>query len=104
MEDRFLNIGISIIGFLITYILYELNSSIKKATEKINELNEKMARFIQKGESNEKEIEKLDTRIIVLEGQMSTTKERLHTIGNMINTLDCKDKLTWVNNECNKNN
>jgi chromosome segregation ATPase len=90
--DELLKICLSIIGFLILYILNDLTKSVKDATNKINSLNEKIGIIITKGDVNAKDIEEISRKVERL-------RDRVHEIGNVVNSLHLKYQLNWVNPE-----
>jgi peptidoglycan hydrolase CwlO-like protein len=87
---------VSIAGVLAIYVLNRLTASVdsavvelKELSHEVSQLNSKVAVVIQKGDSHDKELDRM--RI-----QGDQVKERLHELGNAINTLETECNIKWA--------
>lgn len=87
---------ISIAGVLAIYVLNRLTKSVdsavielKELSHEVSQLNSKVAVVIQKGDSHDKELDRM--RI-----QSDQVRERLHDLGNAINSIETECDIKWA--------
>lgn len=80
IATEILQVLMAIVGFFGVFILNDLKKSVEKATDSVNELNQKVSVIIEKSERHDKEIDALKENDEKFHEKLNDISQELSTV------------------------